>query len=423
MKVLIISHNPINTYQNMGKTMLSLFSALNKDELCQLYIYPTVPDVDKCSSYYRVTDKDVLSSFYKFKVNGRVISPDCSVHKMYENENDQRVYSNPKNKSTLRRIERDAIWKFSHWYNKSLKSWLEKEAPTHIFIAPGTAKCIYNMALKISRDRNIPIVTYVCDDYYFVKPEKKFVSRAVQKSFHKKIEKLMQKSTHIVTICKGVEDEYFAKFNVPATTVMTGSNYNVEEQIKSLDSVTTLRYMGNISCNRYMSLADIGRALDEINSESGTDYSLEIFTGEKNETVLSVFKDIKSVKLCGYVSGEAFHSTFKSSEILVHTEAFDEASIDIVKNSVSTKIADSLASGIVLFAYGPAQVASMRHLIDNDCAVIATNKEGLKESLKDLFSNKALRDQKAIKALEVARENHDSRVAGKKIRDVFENIH
>lgn len=422
MKVLIISHNPINTYQNMGKTMLSLFSALKKEELCQLYIYPTVPDVDKCSSYYRVTDKDVLASFYKFKVHAGEIAPDCSVHKMYENENDQRVYNNPKNKSTLRRIERDAIWKFSHWYNKSLKKWLDKEAPTHIFIAPGTAKCIYNMALRISKDRNIPIVTYVCDDYYFVKSEKKLVARMVQKSFHKKIEKLMQKSAHIVTICKGVEDEYVARFNVPATTVMTGSNYEVETNIKSLDNPTTLRYMGNISCNRFMSLADIGHALDEINSEDGTNYSLEIFTGETNESVLSVFNNIKAVKMCGYVSGDEFNRTFKASEILVHTEAFDEASIDLVKNSVSTKIADSLASGIVLFAYGPAQVASMRHLIDNDCAIISTDREALKKSLREAFSDKALRDKKANKALEVALENHDSRVAGKKIREVFENI-
>ena len=422
MKVLIISHNSIDTYQNMGKTMLSLFSALKKEELCQLYIYPSVPDIDRCSSYYRITDKEVLASFYKFKVHSGEITPDCSNHQMFENENDRRVYRNPKNKGTLRRVGRDAIWKFSHWYNKSLKNWLEKQAPTHIFIAPGTAKCIYDMAIKISRDRKIPIVTYVCDDYYFVKPKDTFAARVVQKSFHKKIEKLMKKSTHIVTICKGLEDEYVAKFNVPATTIMTGSSYDVETQIKSFDNVTTLRYLGNISFNRFRSLMDIGYTLDEMNQEDGTNYSLEIFTGEKNQTILSAFDGIKSIKLCGHVSGDAFDNAFKSSEILVHTESFNEESIDLVKNSISTKIADSLASGIALFAYGPAQVASMRHLIDNDCAIVVTDKKLLKKGLKDAFSNKALRDEKANKALEAAFENHNSRVAGKKIRDIFERI-
>lgn len=41
MKVLLISHNSISTYQNMGKTFLSLFNCFQKEELCQLYIYPS----------------------------------------------------------------------------------------------------------------------------------------------------------------------------------------------------------------------------------------------------------------------------------------------------------------------------------------------------------------------------------------------
>ena len=43
MKVLIISHNPISTYQSMGKSMRALFSAFRTEELCQLYLYPTIP--------------------------------------------------------------------------------------------------------------------------------------------------------------------------------------------------------------------------------------------------------------------------------------------------------------------------------------------------------------------------------------------
>ena len=39
MKVLIISHLPVATQNNMGKTFLSLFSAFEREELCQMYIY------------------------------------------------------------------------------------------------------------------------------------------------------------------------------------------------------------------------------------------------------------------------------------------------------------------------------------------------------------------------------------------------
>ncbi len=58
MKVLLLSHNPVTTYNNMGKTFLSLFSAFRPEELCQLYLYPAVPDTACCGSYYRFTDRE-----------------------------------------------------------------------------------------------------------------------------------------------------------------------------------------------------------------------------------------------------------------------------------------------------------------------------------------------------------------------------
>ena len=93
MKVLIISHNPITTYQSMGKTMLSLFSSFKKEELCQLYIYPTVPDIDVCSSYFRITDRNVLNSYFHFgKISSKEILPgkiDVSNHNFYESKEDE----------------------------------------------------------------------------------------------------------------------------------------------------------------------------------------------------------------------------------------------------------------------------------------------------------------------------------------------
>ena len=60
MKVLLLSHNPVTTYNNMGKTFLSLFSAFRPEELCQLFLYPAVPDTACCGSYYRFTDREAL---------------------------------------------------------------------------------------------------------------------------------------------------------------------------------------------------------------------------------------------------------------------------------------------------------------------------------------------------------------------------
>ena len=115
-KVLILSHNPTSTHQSMGKTFLSMFNSFKKTELCQLYIYPTIPDVDYCDSYYRVTDKDVLNSYFKFTVNGREVAKseiDTSSHSMFENPEDEAKYRNRKNKQAVRMLLRDIMWRFS----------------------------------------------------------------------------------------------------------------------------------------------------------------------------------------------------------------------------------------------------------------------------------------------------------------------
>ena len=134
---------------------------------------------------------------------------------------------------------------------------------------------------------------------------------------------------------------------------------------------------------------------------------------------MSNFDGIASIRFCGYVSGKEFERVFREAEMLLHVEAFDEDSIDMVKHSVSTKIADSLASGIPLFAYGPAQVASMEHLIKHDCAITALSKDELKTRLMEAFENPALCRKKAENGLSVAGEYHDSSKNSKKLYEII----
>ena len=120
---------------------------------------------------------------------------------------------------------------------------------------------------------------------------------------------------------------------------ITGSNYPVEKEIHVCYAPKTITYMGSIRCNRFTSLADIGFTIDKINKERETDYRLDICSGEKDASILSSFYGIEAIRFYGFVGGEDFDRVFRSSELLLHTEAFDEISIDLVKHSVSTKIA------------------------------------------------------------------------------------
>jgi hypothetical protein len=347
---------------------------------------------------------------------------DTEKHALYENAKDESLYRNKKNKSPLRVLLRDAMWKFSHWYGRELDAWIKEQNPTHLFLAPGTAKFIYDVAMKIAKKRNIPIITYICDDYYFVKPANSFLGRIQQKCLHRKMDRVISQSALIVTICHELEMLYGQRFGVPTVTVMTGSDFSVAPAPRERAEIKSLVYMGNIGCNRYLSLAQIGCALDEINAERGTAYRLKIYSGQRDADILEVLEPIRSVEFCGFVSGEEFRRTFEGADMLLHVEAFDEASIDLVKHSVSTKIADSLSSGIPFFAYAPDCIASMSYLLKNDCALTCTEGAKLKETLCSALFDEDLRREVVTRALEMARQNHDGAMVGETVRRVISSI-
>ncbi len=420
MKILIISHTPITTKDNMGKTFRSIFSSFDAEELCQFYIYPSYPDDFYCSSFYRVTEKDLLKSAFP---GGRV--DESKIHsgqRLYEKAGDEGFYRNVKNKSAFRRIARDLLWFFGNWYNGKLKSWLDAEKPTHIFLSPGPSGFIYSICLKIAKEYDLPIITYLCDEYYFVKPGKTLLEKIQQKHLKNNIRKVIKRSSHILAISKEMKEIYAAHFSVPATLLMTGSEKEISFCKKENGESKNISYFGNIRLNRVISLSQIGMALDHINSRRGTDVILNIYTGEKDRSFLSCFDGIKCIRLHGFLSGEDFIKAMEQADVLIHTEAFDEDSIDRVRHSVSTKIASALSSGIPLFAYGPKEVSSMKHLMENGCAVCATEKSELEEKIVALLDSPHLREECVLKAQLTAKKYHNSGDNSKMLYDLIKNL-
>lgn len=426
MKVLVISHNSFSTYQSMGKTFCSLFSAFKKEDLCQLYVYPNVPDIDYCSSFYRITDKDVLLFFKKLKVCGKEFQAESineSVHELYENPKDETFYRNKKNKSSFRILARDFLWKITPWFNKPLKKWLKTNNITHIFVAPGGYKFIYDIAIKCANFLKVPIITYVCDEYFFVEKKTSVIDKIKDYLFKKKMAQLVKKSAAVITISEEMKNLYEPYFKRPTKVIMTGSSFPISSISLKNEEIKELTYMGNLSCNRYVSLCDIGDALDEINKTKGESFTLNIYTKENNPAILEELSKRKSIKMKGFVTGDEFCRIFHSAQCLLHVEAFDKKSIDYIKNSISTKIADSLGSGIPLLAYGPSNIASIKHLIRNNASFVISKKEDLIRKLLLLFSMS--KEDKSVfveSALQTALKYHSSALNGKMLYNLIKVV-
>ncbi len=420
MKVLLISHNPFSTYNNMGATFLSLFSGFQKEELCQLYVYPSLPDVDVCHSYYRVTDKQVLSGFWRLKKVGGELPAHRfpSEGRAFEKPEDAALYLRRGNHGARMRLLRDGMWKLARWDHKGLWRWLDRERPTHIFLAPGYAGFLYDIALKIARRRKIPVVTYLCDDYYFVKSPKGLAGKLQLALLRNKTGQLMKSTSRLVTISPELAQTYGRTFSLPAEVIMTGAN--IQGQSVAAGSARRLCYFGNLTCGRQTALARIGQALEAIRASRNEDYCLEIYTAERDPEILEPLKKCPLIKLRPFVTGEAFRQAFFRAELLVYAESFREADMDRTKYSISTKIADSLASGVPLFAYGPAAQSSMQHLLRTECAFVVTEPEALQPVLLAALQDTQRRQRLAERAMQVASEFHHAQKNSERLRSWLE---
>ena len=86
---------------------------------------------------------------------------------------------------------------------------------------------------------------------------------------------------------------------------------------------------------------------------------------------------------------------------------------------MSTKIADLLASGTCVFAYGPFKVASMEYLAVNSAAIAVTDKKELKGKLKDALFSGEIRKKTAENAKALAELNHSNQQVAKRIEEII----
>ena len=400
MKVLLLSHTPVTTYNNMGKTLLSLFSAFHPEELCQLYLYPSVPDTTCCGSYYRFTDRDAMHSLLDHRVTGGEVTPEPGSCAAFSNRGEERICHAPRTLTTLSRWGRDLMWSVSHWNNHSLQEWLERQAPDVLFVAPGEQELLYDIALTVAKQYSIPLVAYVCDDFYFIDDKPQILRRARQRHLRRKIAGLTGLASLVITICPELADRYRKTFGVRAETVMTCPPFRVRTYagpVRDPDSGHMV-YMGNLQFGRDRALLELGQVLDAENRTACTAHTLEIYTGENNPEVLSELSACPAVRLHDFVTGAAYEEALDGTDVFVHAESFDADYRERVRYSVSTKIIEGMASGKPLLAYGPREVASMTYLRRHHCAELALSRENLPNAVDAVLTQESLRQGLAARA-------------------------
>lgn len=401
-RVMVFSHNCFSKSGSNGRTLGNFFINWPKEALAQFYIYNEIPDSSVCDNYFRVTDNEALKAFFKGNRVGRRVQSKSVIE---DNETVllKNLYKRHRKKKSLNFLARNLIWESNRWRSEEFTNWIDEFNPEVLLWQVGDYAFMLNLVLKIAEERNIPLILYNSEDYYFRdKKSLSLIHHLYRSQYKKAFEKLMVYVSHTVYICDMLQETYNERFNHKSTVLMTSTSMlpldNKKEKITFVVS-----YLGNLGLGRHEPLIEIANSLQQIDSN----LYLDVYGKILDEVVENEMKNSPGVRYKGVVTYEEVVSIMQESDLIVHAENFSDFYQKDMKHAFSTKIADSLASGTCFFVYAPEYIAFTKYLKNNNAAYVVTNKNNLNESLESLINDSELRQTYINTALQIANRRHN----------------
>lgn len=418
--VLVISNNCFSLSNSNGRTLGNLFVGWPKSQLAQFCVIAQDPNWDICDNYYCLEDKSVLKSFFRCRnaVGRRLYKQEST------NISSDTVRANVGRKTLYKVVVRELIWSRKRWYSKQFQQWLDDFNPDQLVFQLGDSIFMFNIALDIATSRNIPLIIYNTEGYYFFPRNwhqkslgDDLLFKLYRRVYRKRVEAMMQVASHCIHLNDKLKDDYDKAFNVQSSVIY--NSYSVSKSKELLFSTNTPRisYLGNLGLDRDSALIEIGAVLQEINS----DYYIDIY-GRADEIMQQRFKTAPGVNYMGLVSYEEVKDIISQSDILFHVETDRGYYERQLQYAFTTKIADSLASGRCFVVYAPKQLACSQYVIKNNCGWVATNKKELRAAFHSVINDDELRIAIINKALEVAYQNHNLTQNASKFQEILLSI-
>lgn len=387
-KILLISHNPLSKVNNNGKTLVSIFEGIPKDNIYQIYLNSDIPDYSDECHYLQLNEKQIIGSFLK----GQNIC--CQEVQAILGEVSSVTIKKYNIAINAKRFFREGIWKVAIWRDR-LKAWLSDKHFDVVFFMAGDGIFAYDVYRFVMINVSSKGCMFFTDDYVIGRTSHSLIACLRQYMLKRKIQKTLPYVKELYVISDEMKEEYDKLFELDSYVIR---NFSVEKmnvvdnkQETGQSDYLTMVYAGGLHYNRWKVLAQIANVLNEISCSEGCKCYLKIYSAQNisNKIVEKINIDGAS-EFCGTATASQIAKVYAAADILLHVESFDKKAIASTKYSFSTKIPEYLSAGKCVLAVGPAEVASLRYLSDFACAV--SNYSQLSSTLKKLIYNDMYRN-------------------------------
>lgn len=410
-KILIISHNPFSKITNNGKTLEVIFSKFSKEEIIQLYFVEDKRiDKDYASSYFKITDKEVVKSL--LSIESKVKGTNLGTGQVKKNKFTQLLIDK---KHTFAYF-RDLLWRIARPQNDiKLHDWISENRPEFIFFVAGNQDFSHKMTRSLSKKYNINYGVFFTDDYILYPQRDSFLKKLQYRKLIKAYHETISKASICFSIGEMMSSEYEKEFKKKFYPIMNMVSISTDTETSINNKKFTISYFGGFHLNRWKMLVEFANELDsniiDFNVYSSFDLTCEMSNSFKNSNI--VFK--------GYVEGEDLKLAMVKSDALIHVESNDLINKSLTKLSVSTKIPEYLSTGKLVIGYGPADVASMKLIADNNLGIVIENTKDIKNTIEIVSKDLKLLKEYSNRALEFVKENFDIDKNSAKFKDLIEN--
>lgn len=417
LRILIIATTPYSENYS-SRAMDAEFHFWEKENIAQIFTRNIVPTKGHCGELFQISDSKLLKRWlHRIKETGTLYLydelTDSGLNQIIDDSLMQKFGT--KHTPTIE-ILRRMLWKKKYWCTDQLNEWMDKFKPDCIFYNFSNHIFTQQIALYAAERYEIPIITAIGDDFYFNDQKSISPSYHLYRSIFKRLtrEILTRKNSSAVYCSDKIRDKYNSEFGLEGETVYLSSTIPRKPFRCINQEKPVIAYFGNIRLGRNNSLLDVATALGHINS----DYRLEVYSGESDPAYYRVLKEHPNVLYRGRVPYSQVQKRTEESDVVVVVEGFQPENLDFTRYSLSTKAADSLASGAAVFAYGPEEAGVIGYLISTQATVSCTDKNKLEDCLRTLITDIDLQKKIYEQASSVFQKNHTFESSG----SVFENI-
>lgn len=406
-RILIVSNNCLSKSDSNGRTLGNFVSLWPRDSIAQFCIHDQNKDWDVCTNFYAISDMQAVKAFLLGKkLDGRKTFSEEELVKK-----DSIVGQKTVSRTPASMLLRDAAWASMRWKNEMFDTWVNDFKPEVVILQAGDLPAFYDIAVRIAKERKIPLVIYNSEEYYF----KDYCYFGQDTSFkwlypifHNKLKKSVRNalnyaagSIYISDYLKNLYDNEFGKRSI---TLMTSATEDVESDTAADEgNPQDIIYGGNLGIGRHKALIDIGNALQEINLK----LKIDVYGKCDNPKIVRELNNCSGINYMGMIPYGELQKRTRAARLLVHVESMKPYYVRDIKYGFSTKIADSLASGVPFFVYASSDLTSVQYLSENKCAIIATDEKQLVDKLKCALFDERIRNRCITNARQIAAMNHN----------------